>query len=198
MAMAQSFSSLVVLAGPNGAGKTTAARTLLADSLQLLTFVNADVIAQGLAAFDPDSAALEAGRIMQQRLHALAEERANFAFETTLAGRYLAGWFKKLRLSGYNLHLVYFWLESADLAVARVKERVAKGGHSVPEETIRRRYHRSVQNFFQLYRPLVTSWQFFDNSQTGFSRLIAQGEAWDKETILVATIWQQIKQKVQP
>src|SRR5262245_50857903 len=109
---------VVVLAGPNGAGKTTASRTLLADTLNLMTFVNADVIAQGLAGFDPDSAAVEAGRIMLERLHKLAEQRADFAFETTLAARSLAGWLKGLRETGYTVHLVYFWLESAELAVA--------------------------------------------------------------------------------
>jgi len=130
--MADPSPSVIVLAGPNGAGKTTAARTLLAETLKVMTFVNADVLAQGLAGFDPDSAALEASRIMLERLHALAQERTDFAFETTLAGRSLAGWLDNLRQSGYVVHLVYFWLESADLAVARVAERVSMGGHNIP------------------------------------------------------------------
>src|SRR4051812_29505376 len=115
--MAAPSPTVIVLAGPNGAGKTTASRTLLAETLSLMRFVNADVIAQGLAGFDPASATVEASRIMLERLHTLAEQRQDFAFETTLAARSLAGWLQKLRSTGYTVHLVYFWLESADLAV---------------------------------------------------------------------------------
>ena len=131
--------NVVVLAGPNGAGKTTAARTLLAENLRLMTFVNADVIAQGLAGFDPDSAVVEASRIMLERLHLLAQRRQDFAFETTLAARSYASWLRELQQGSYQVHLVYFWLASADLAVARVAERVRLGGHDVPERTIRQR-----------------------------------------------------------
>src|SRR4051794_1830916 len=126
--MAEDAPTVIILAGPNGAGKTTAARTLLAETLHLMTFVNADVIAQGLSGFDPESMAVEAGRIMLQRLHALADRRASFAFETTLAGRSYARWLRSLRGTGYTVHLVYFWLASPDLAVARVAERVRTGG----------------------------------------------------------------------
>src|ERR1041384_5416314 len=111
--MDEPLPSVIVLAGPNGAGKTTAARTFLAETLKVMTYVNADVIAQGLAGFDPDSAAVEASRIMLQRLHALAEQRVPFAFETTLAARSYAAWLRELRQTGYRPHLVYFWLESA-------------------------------------------------------------------------------------
>src|SRR5438105_9238006 len=131
--MADNSPTVIVLAGPNGAGKTTASRTLLAETLRVMTFVNADVIAQGLAGFDPDSAAVEASRIMLERLHKLAEQRADFAFETTLAARSYAGWLKQLRDTGYTVHLCYFWLASADLAVARVAQRVRRGGHNIPE-----------------------------------------------------------------
>jgi predicted ABC-type ATPase len=138
---------VIVLGGPNGAGKTTSARTLLAETLRLVTFVNADVITQGLSGFDPGSTAIEAGRIMLQRLHALAAQRESFAFESTLAGRAYARWLRSLRQEGYTVHLVYFWLESAELAVVRVAERVRAGGHAIPEETIRQRYDRSLANF---------------------------------------------------
>lgn len=192
--MTESSPSVVVLAGPNGAGKTTAARTLLAETLKVMTFVNADVIAQGLAGFDPDSAAIEASRIMLERLHALAEQRADFAFETTLAGRTLADWLRDLRQTGYFVHLLYFWLESADLAVARVGERVRLGGHNIPEETIRRRYQRSIQNFFQLYRPLVTTWRVYDNSQQGLSQLVAERNESGVETVSMFSTWKLIEQ----
>lgn len=188
---------VIVLAGPNGAGKSTSARTLLAESLGLMTFVNADVIAQGLAGFDPDSAALEASRIMLERLRALAAQRADFAFETTLAARSYAPWLMELRDGGYRADLVYFWLASADLAVARVAERVRSGGHNVPEATVRQRYVRSVRNFFTLYGPAVGRWQFYDNSGTGGPQLIAHGDRPGPETVLDATAWARVKEQAQ-
>jgi len=196
--MAETSPALVVLAGPNGAGKTTASRTLLAETLRLMTFVNADLIAQGLAGFDPDSAAVEASRIMLERLHGLAEQRANFAFETTLAGRSLAGWLQGLRNSGYTVHLVYFWLETAELAVARVAQRVRQGGHHVPEGTIRRRYGRSVQNFFQLYCRVVSTWKVYDNSVVDMPKVVAHGDESGNETILLQTVWQQMRRDIVP
>jgi predicted ABC-type ATPase len=191
--MAEAAPTVIVLAGPNGAGKTTSARTLLAETLNLMTFVNADVIAQGISGFDPERAAMEAGRIMLQRLHTLAEQRANFAFETTLAGRAYARWLKSLRHAGYNVHLVYFWLASAELAVARVAQRVRTGGHPIPEETIRQRYERSMDNFFRLYRPIVASWEVYDNSHAGGPQLIAHGDRTGRETVLKETVWKEIQ-----
>jgi predicted ABC-type ATPase len=196
--MADSPPSVIVLAGPNGAGKTTAARTLLAETLKLMTFVNADVIAQGLAGFDPDSAAIEASRIMLERLHALAEQRADFAFETTLAGRTLAGWLDNLRQSGYVIHLLYFWLDSANLAVSRVAERVSMGGHNIPEATIRQRYHRSIQNFFRLYRPVVNTWRVFDNSQRGTPQLVAHADEAGNEIIRIESVWKIMQKELGP
>jgi len=196
--MAETSPALIVLAGPNGAGKTTASRTLLAETLRLMTFVNADLIAQGLAGFDPDSAAVEASRIMLERLHTLGEQRANFAFETTLAGRSLAGWLQGLRKSGYSVHLVYFWLETAELAVARVAQRVRQGGHHVPEGTIQRRYGRSVHNFFQLYCQVVTSWEVYDNSNLERLQLVAHRDNKGIETILQEAVWQQMKKDIVP
>src|SRR5262245_8852726 len=123
--------SVVVLAGPNGAGKSTAAPELLKETLALTEFVNADVIARGLSAFDPERATIAAGRIMWKRLRELAHERENFAFETTLASKSYAPWLAKLVESGYRLELTFLWLPSADLAVARVADRVRMGGHAV-------------------------------------------------------------------
>jgi len=186
---------VVVLAGPNGAGKTTAARTLLAERLQVMNFVNADVIAQGLSGFDPESMAMEAGRIMLQRLHGLGRQRASFAFESTLAGRSYARWLRSIRRFGYAFDLVYFWLASADLAVARVAERVRQGGHGIPESTIRIRYRRSLHNFFQLYRPLASTWIVYDNTQAGYSQLTAHGDEKGRETILIEATWQQMQKE---
>jgi predicted ABC-type ATPase len=139
--------SVTVLAGPNGAGKTTAAPRLLRDMLGLVEFVNADTIAQGLAGFAPEIAALEAGKIMYNRIRQLGDQRRSFAFETTLASRSLTPWLAKLMQSGYEFHLAFLWLPNADFAVQRVANRVRLGGHSLPESTIRRRYVRGLQIF---------------------------------------------------
>ena len=130
--MSEPRPSVVILAGPNGAGKSTVAPALLHGALAVDEFVNADVIASGLSAFDPDSAAIAAGRVMLARIRELASQRVNFAFETTLASRSFAPWLRQLVTSGYSAHLVFLWLPSADFAVDRVAERVRTGGHNVP------------------------------------------------------------------
>src|SRR5437879_465876 len=127
----------IALGGINGAGKTTSSRSLLANTLKVMTFVNADVIAQGLSGFNPDAVALRAGRIMLEQLDELTAQRANFAFETTLAGKTYASWLNSLRESAYKVHLFYFWLAKVEMAIDRVATRVRKGGHHVPEATIR-------------------------------------------------------------
>jgi predicted ABC-type ATPase len=151
--------SLIALAGPNGAGKSTAGPALLKDTLGVTEFVNADLIAQGLSPFAPETAALAAGRIMLTRLRHLARRRVTFAFETTLAGRAYAPWIARLIDSGYELHLVFLWLRNPELAIQRVADRVRQGGHNVPKEVVRRRYHRGLDNFRRIYRPLATTWR---------------------------------------
>lgn len=155
---------LIIIAGSNGAGKSTAAPALLKDALHVDDFVNADVIAQGLCAYQPEKAAIQAGRVMLERIHGLASELANFAFETTLASRTFSTWIPQLKKQGYQFHLIFLWLENVELAVLRVKERVKTGGHSVPEATIKRRYIAGLKNFFNLYSSLADSWQFYDNT----------------------------------
>jgi predicted ABC-type ATPase len=186
--------SVVVLAGPNGAGKTTASSRFLRGALGVEEYVNADVIAQGLSGFNPDQVAFEAGELMLRRLRALAERRLNFAFETTLASRSLAPWIKELQSNGYEFHLLFLWLPSADAAVARVAARVRLGGHNVPEETIRRRYERGLSNFFHRYQPMATTWQLLDNSQSKRPRLIARGEGPDAKRIANKGMWDRIRQ----
>ncbi len=156
--------NVVLLAGPNGAGKSTTATSLLREELAVEEFVNADVIAQGLSAFAPESVAIDAGRLMLARLRELALSRASFAFETTLASRTFAAWLRELIGEGYKFHLVFLWLPSPDLCMARVTVRARMGGHFVPEEVVRRRYESGLRNFFTLYRPLALSWRFYDNS----------------------------------
>lgn len=164
---------VIIISGPNGAGKTTSAPTLLNETLHVSHFVNADTIAQGLSAFAPEKAAIQAGRAMLKRIHQLADENENFAFETTLASRSFAPWIRELKTKGYLFHLEFLMLKSPDLAVSRVQERVRLGGHFVPEETIRRRYQSGLRNFFNLYKEIADSWQLTDNSVMGSFSLIA-------------------------
>lgn len=182
--------ALILLAGPNGAGKTTASEDLLRDELSIDEFVNADIIAQGLSAFRPEHAAMQAGRVMLERLRHLTEQRADVAFESTLASRSFAPWIRELIQSGYEFHLYYFWLPSPDLAVERVQRRVRLGGHNVPEETIRRRYGAGLR---ELYRPIATTWRFSDNEIFGGSRLIAKKVRSGQETVRDEELWRKIK-----
>ena len=164
---------MVVIAGPNGAGKSTTAPRLLRGALAVTEFVNADAIAQGLSAFRPESVAFTAGRVMLHRLHALAAARETFAFETTLASRNFAPWLRTLKGQGFRVHVTFLSLPTADLAVARVAERVRQGGHDVPENVVRHRFASGLTNFFTLFEPVADSWQMFDNSGIGTLRLIA-------------------------
>jgi predicted ABC-type ATPase len=182
----------VVLAGINGAGKTTASRSLLADTFKLLTFVNADVIARGLSGFDVEAAAYEASRVMLERLRALAADRTDFAFETTLAGRTYASWLRDLTASGYSAHMFYIWVRDAEFAVARVAARVQAGGHHVPADTIRQRYVRSIRNLFDLYMPLMTTWKVYDNTHDDY-RLVAEGGAGWSGFVYDAATWDAIR-----
>jgi len=182
---------LIVIAGPNGAGKSTTAPSLLRDALQVSEFVNADAIAGGLSAFRPESVAIPAGRAMLDRIRQLAEARAAFAFETTLASRSFAPWLVRLKRHGYHVHVLFLWLESVDLAVNRVAARVRRGGHDVPEGTIRRRYERGLRNFFRLYLPLADSWQMFDNSNLRRPRLVASGRG-SAERVANESVWRRI------
>jgi len=183
---------LIVIAGPNGAGKSTAAPALLQGTLGVTEFVNADAIAQGLSAFQPETVAFRAGRIMLDRLRQLANQRVNFAFETTLATRSFAPWIANLRPRGYLFHLLFLWLPNPEVAIERVRQRVLMGGHNVPEETVRRRYHAGIRNFFQLYRPLADTWRFYDNSDTTSPKLIAAGGSDVEDTINDAQTWESI------
>lgn len=179
--------TVVVLGGINGAGKTSSALPIVRNAIGIPCFVNADTIARGLNAFDPESEAVRAGRIMLDYLHDLAARRKSFAFETTLAARTYGPWLESLRAVGYVSHLFYFWLNSPDLAVSRVAERVRAGGHHIPEGTVRRRYARSIRNSLDLYRPVVTTWQVYDNSN-GRPRLIAFNNGYF-DTVLDRDSW---------
>lgn len=187
----------VVIAGPNGAGKTSAAQDLLHDTIGIDAFVNADVIAEGLSAFHPESAAIEAGRVMLRRLRELARARNNFAFESTLAGRSARHLLTGLRRREYDVHIFYLWLPAPDLAVARVRRRVDAGGHDVPEQVIRRRFWGSLVNFDRIYRPISTSWRLYDGSVLGGRPLIASGTEGGALSVRDQEKWQAVRTQIE-
>jgi predicted ABC-type ATPase len=186
--------NVVILAGPNGAGKSTVATELLSGALDIRHFVNADTIARGLSGFHSDDMAIKAGKVMLQHLHELAEQRINFAFETTLASRTFAPWIAGLKQAGYRFHLFFIWVPAADVSIERVKARVRAGGHDVPEDTIRRRYRRGLHNFFHLYQPLANSWKMIDNSEPVRRKVIAESDSI-METVHEPELWHRLKQE---
>ena len=166
--------NLYIVSGCNGAGKTTASYTVLPEILECREFVNADEIARGLSPFNAEGVAIEAGRLMLQRIEELLKEDVTFAIETTLASRLYVNLVKRAQRQGYRVSLLYFWLSSPELAMRRVAERVSKGGHDISEEIIRRRYTAGINNLFKLFMPAVDYWAIFDNSATP-RRIVATG-----------------------
>lgn len=166
---------LYIIAGCNGAGKTTASFTILPEILNCKEFINADEIAKGLSPFQPETVAIESGRIMLSRINELLAQGKSFAFETTLATKSYAGKIKQAQSNGYQVTLLFFWLKSVNLAKARVQERVLEGGHNIPEDVIERRYSLGIQNLFKIYSPIVDNVFIFDNTD-GEPELIAEKE----------------------
>ncbi len=183
-----------IIAGPNGAGKSTAAPFLLQDLLDIDHYINADTIAAGLSAFDPASVAFAAGRIMLTRMNELATTRSDFAIETTLATRSFAPWARRLRNEGYRCQLLFLTLPSPDLAVARVAQRVALGGHHIPTDIIHRRFHAGIRNFFDLYQSLADAWRVYDNASPQGPQLIAKQIAPADIMIADDLRWQHFQQ----
>lgn len=184
---------LILIAGPNGAGKSTSAPGILRGALEVSQFVNADTIALGLSGFEPERAALQAGRVMLTRLHQLADDREDFAFETTLSSKTFAPWIERLKNDGYRFHLVFLTLPSPELSIERVAERVRMGGHNVPAATIRRRYRGGIRNFFGMYQKLADGWRVYDNTETA-PRLIASGSGMAVEYVADDLSWNRLKE----
>ncbi len=169
---------LYIISGCNGAGKTTASYSLLPEMLDCREFVNSDEFAKGLSPFDPSKAAIQASRYMIMKIRYLLKHQKDFAVETTLATRTLLKTAKMAQAAGYTVTLLYFWLNSPEMAIERVRARVEAGGHNIPEETIRRRYQVSIYYFFNSYAPICERWILADNSQIPF-RVIAEGSKDD-------------------
>lgn len=189
------MANLFIISGCNGAGKTTASFTILPELLQVREFVNADEIARGLSPFQPEKVSIEAGKIMLRRLQELLLQRQDFAFETTLSTRSFVGLIKQAKDLGYTINLIYYWLDSVELAIERVKIRVSEGGHHIPTDTIIRRYHAGVKNFINLYKDKVDYWLLIDNSGTE-PELIAEGRIEDKLQIANNEKWKIINKLV--
>jgi predicted ABC-type ATPase len=183
---------IIILAGPNGAGKSTAAAHLLPPEM---AFLNADEIAKGLPAYPSQAADFEASRILLTRLKDLSEANADFAVETTLASRSLAPRIEQLRKASYIFRLVFLYLPSPELSIARVSGRVRLGGHHIPEATIRRRYVAGIRNFFELYQPLADLWGVYDSRKSTPPRLIASGVSTEIRKMVDPVSWASMRER---
>ena len=187
---------MYIISGCNGAGKTTASYSLLPEMLDCREFVNSDEFAKGLSPFDPSKAAIQASKYMILKFRYLLKKQKDFAVETTLATRTLLKTVKMAQDAGYTVTLLYFWLNSPEMAIERVKARVAAGGHDIPEDTIRRRYSVGIYYFFHSYAPICERWILADNSQIPF-RVIAEGSKLDLINIKDRETYERIRKMAQ-
>lgn len=184
---------LYIIAGCNGAGKTTASYTILPEILDCKEFVNADEIARGLSPFRPERAGIQAGRLMLLKIKSLVKKGQDFAFETTLFKKSYQNLVENPKIKGYSVNLIFFYLNSQELAVKRVETRVKEGGHNIPEKVIRRRYENGLKNFFNIFGEIVDEWMFIENSGEPY-KLIAQKTKSD-EKVHITEIWNELKTK---
>ena len=182
---------LYIISGCNGSGKTTASYTLLPDLLNCREFVNSDEFAKSFSPFDPSAASVTASRYMLMKINYLLDKRADFAVETTLATRSLIKIVLQAQELGYEATLLYLWLNSPELAIERVRERVQAGGHNIPDSVVRRRYVMGLQYFFGTYLPVIDRWILADNSKPPFS-IVAEGSkqvSYIKDSEKYRQIW---------
>jgi predicted ABC-type ATPase len=183
---------LYILAGCNGAGKTTASFQVLPELLNCNEFINADDIAKLISPFNPESAAILAGRVMLSEIQNLIEAGKTFCFETTLSAKSYKNYIRIAQEKGYEITLLFFWLNSVDLAIERVRARVRSGGHNIPINTIKRRYKAGLMNLFQIYLPIVDNFMIFDSSNAVLD-LIASKRLNQLIKINNASTWQLLK-----
>ena len=184
--------TLYIIAGCNGAGKTTASFTLLPSILNCYIFINADEIAREIAPGEVEKVAFEAGRQMIEQINARIRERETFAFETTLSARSYRETILFAQALGYHVTLLFFWLESVEMAIDRVARRVKEGGHNIDTEVIRRRYNRGIKNLFEIYIPLVSETMIYNNS-FGIPELVVSKSLGKKFEIKNFEIWEKLK-----
>lgn len=187
--------NLYIIAGPNGAGKTTASYTLLPDILHCVNFVNADEIARGLSPFSPETVDVQAARIMLDRIEELLSQKADFGIETTLATRSYVQLVRRAQASGYKVHLLFFYLETPEQAIQRVAQRVSNGGHGIPEEVIRRRFKRGIDNLLHLYLPICDSVLIYNNIKTPAQLIVRKKSLREKVEVVKDVMWNQLIQK---
>ncbi len=188
--------NLYIIAGPNGAGKTTAAYNLLPEVLHCPNFVNADEIARGLSPFAPEAVSFQAGRIMLQRIDELLPQKVDFAIETTLSTRSYVQLVRRAQALGYRVHLIFFFLENEEQAIARVAQRVKNGGHGIPEEDIRRRFTRGIFNLINLYMPICDSVLVYNNMRTPAQLVARKKTQTDAIDVIESEMWNQLIQKI--
>ncbi|MEW6041241.1 MAG: zeta toxin family protein [Elusimicrobiota bacterium] len=157
--------NIYIIAGPNGSGKTTFALKFLPDYAKCQNFINTDLIAQGLSPFSPKTVAIKAGKLVLEQIKNFIKNNVDFAFETTLAGKYYIHLLRDAWEKKYHLHFFFLWIPTPELAIERIKDRVAEGGHDVPARDVSRRFYRGLHNFFRFYKPLADSWVLFNNSE---------------------------------
>ncbi len=186
--------NVYIIAGPNGSGKTTFAKKFLPKYVNCPHFVNADLIAQGLSPFSPRLVAIKAGKLVLEQIREFADKNVDFAFETTLAGKSYLNFLNELKENNYSVRLFFLWIPNVDIALARIKERVAEGGHDVPEQDVKRRFHRGLYNLFKLYKPILDSWMLFDNSSAN-PTLIAE-EREGKIKVAKRELWNDILKSI--
>lgn len=165
---------MYIIAGCNGSGKTTSSYTLLPELLECREFVNSDEFAKSLSPFDPSAASVSASRYMLMKIMYLLERNEDFCIETTLATRTLANVIRDAQRRGYYVTIIYFWLNSVNLGIERVRARVAAGGHNIPEDVLVRRYHIGLKYFFESYISLCDRWVLADNTKIPFT-VVAEG-----------------------
>lgn len=182
--------TLYIIAGCNGAGKTSASISILPQILDCKEFVNADEIAKGLSPFNPESVAIEAGRLMLQRINVLLEGDNSFSIETTLSTKSYKSLIQRAKGKGFYIQLLFFWLPSPEYAEKRVAQRVREGGHNIPTDVIHRRYWAGIKNLFEIYIPIVDSWMLIKNTKK--REIVAQKDK-EFEIINKETLFNKIK-----
>lgn len=188
--------NLYIISGCNGAGKTTASYTVLPEILDCKEFVNADEIARGLSPFNPESMAIEAGRLMLKRIEELLEKEETFSIETTLATKSYINLVRRAQAKGYTVSILFFWLRTPELAIQRVAERVQNGGHNIEKDVVKRRYIAGICNLFGLYMQEVDYWDIYDNSENPRKQIACGGKDSDtiiKEDLLFSKIQSYVK-----